>query len=275
MQIAAHAQSAPGNLTASDSVMNKSKNTILITGGSSGIGMELAERFSKEGHTVIICARGEERLKAVQARNPDIHIRVCDVGGARQREELAAWVMENFPKMNILINNAGVQQFSNIRDLNGNWDWYEQEIDINLKGPIHLTMLFADHLLKQESAAIVSVTGGVAYTPIAAAPIYGATKAGIHNFTRSMRDHFAGTAVEIIEIIPPSVGGTYLGGRGLRTGGVPLGEYMDSVMKGFHEGKTELTYEVTDQVVYMTRDELEQRTVEITKMIPVPPATKK
>ena len=255
--------------------MNMHNNTILITGGSSGIGLALAERFLKEGNTVITCARGEERLKAAQARNPGLHIKVCDVAETKQREELAAWVLDKFPSTNVLINNAGIQNLFNVRDLDGNWENFAREIDTNLAGTIHLTMLFTDHLVRQKNAAVVTVTGGVAYTPITAAPIYGATKAGIHSFTRSLRDHFASTGIEVIEIIPPAVGGTYLGGHGLRNIGVGLDEYVDSVMEGFHQGLSEITYGLTDRVVRMSWEELEARTAEITAQIPIPAARQK
>jgi len=251
-------------------VMNKPNNTILVTGGSSGIGMALVERLLGEGHTVITCSWEEERLKEVKARNPNLHIRVCDVGIPEQREELAAWVLENFPDVNVLINNAGIQNSMNLLHQDKNWDEYEQEIKINLSGPIHLTMLFADHLAKQENAAVITVSGGVAFTPMAATPIYSATKAGIHSFSQSLRDHFANTGVEVFEIIPPAVAGTYLGGGGLRTAGVPLDEFIDVVMKGLHGDEAEIAYDTSAAVYRASRNQLDERTAEITRMIPIP-----
>jgi hypothetical protein len=105
---------------------------------------------------------------------------------------------------------------------------------------------------------------------MAATPIYSATKAGIHSFTLSLRDQFANTGVEIFEIIPPAVAGTYLGGRGLRTAGVPLDEYIDSLMKGLHGGEAEIAYDTSARVYRASRDQLDERTAEITRMIPIP-----
>jgi uncharacterized oxidoreductase len=251
-------------------VMNNPHNTILITGGSSGIGMALVERLLAEGHTVITCSWEEEKLKEVKTRNPNLHIRVCDVGIPEQREKLATWVLENFPDVNVLINNAGIQNRMNLLYQDKTWDEYEQEIRINLSGSIHLTMLFANHLAKQKNAAIINVSGGVAFTPMAATPIYSATKAGIHSFTQSLRDHFANTGVEVFEIIPPGVAGTYLGGRGLRTSGVPLDEFIDSVMNGLHGKEAEIAYDTSARVYRASRDQLDERTAEITRMFPVP-----
>lgn len=182
-----------------------------------------------------------------------------------------AWVLENFPNLNVLINNSGIQNRMNLREQDKTWDEYGQEIEINLDGLIHLTMLLIEHLAKQNNSAIVNVTGGVVFAPMSAPPIYSATRAGLHSFTPSLRDQLANTGVEVFEVIPSAVAGTYLGGRGLYTMGTPLDEYADSMMMGFNEGRAEIAYGISESVSRMFRDALDERQAEITHQSPIPP----
>jgi uncharacterized oxidoreductase len=136
------------------------------------------------------------------------------------------------------------------------WSYYTQEIAANLEAPIHLAMLFAPYLAQKEEAAILNVTSGLAFTPMAIAPIYSATKAGLHSFTMSLRHQLAGTPVEVIEIAPPAVN-TDLGGAGLHTFGVPLNEFADGIFRGLAEGKTEIGYGTSEIALRMSRDEID------------------
>ena len=180
-------------------------NTILITGGATGIGFALAEAFAKAGNTVIICGRRESRLKEACARLPGIETLVCDVSKKRDRESLFRWVKNNYPALNVLVNNAGVQKMVDLtkgaRDLLEG----ENEIATNLVAPIHLTALFIPLLSRQKEAAIINVSSGLGFVPIAAMPVYCATKAGVHLFTVSLRHQLKGTPVKVFEIVPPMV----------------------------------------------------------------------
>jgi len=180
-------------------------NTILITGGATGIGFALAEAFAKAGNTVIICGRRENRLKEACARLPGIETLVCDVSKKRDRESLFRWVKNNYPALNVLVNNAGVQKMVDLtkgaRDLLEG----ENEIATNLVAPIHLTALFIPLLSRQKEAAIINVSSGLGFVPIAAMPVYCATKAGVHLFTVSLRHQLKGTSIKVFEIVPPMV----------------------------------------------------------------------
>jgi uncharacterized oxidoreductase len=177
-------------------------NTILITGGATGIGLALAEAFLREGNQVIICGRREKKLQEAKLKLPSLHVRVCDVSKYSQRETLFQWATNTFPSLNLLINNAGIQKEVDLRkgavDLSGD----EDEIDINLKAPIHLCAMFIPHLMKQKESAIVNITSGLAFTPLAVVPIYCATKAGLHSFSQSLRHQLRNTSIKVFEIAP-------------------------------------------------------------------------
>jgi uncharacterized oxidoreductase len=184
--------------------MELTKNTILITGGATGIGYAFAEQFIKLGNTVIICGRREHRLKEAKEKLPALHIRVCDVSKSDQRIKLAEWVIQNFPQMNVLINNAGMQHNFNLKqpiEIND----ARLETATNFIGPIHLSSLFVEHLKKQKDAAIINVSSGLAFTPLAFMPVYCATKAALHSFTLSLRHQLSSTSVKVYEILPPMV----------------------------------------------------------------------
>jgi uncharacterized oxidoreductase len=236
--------------------MDTRSRTILITGGTSGIGLALAERFLDAGSEVIICGRRRERLQQAKERLPRLHIRVCDMTRSADRVELFEWVTGEFPRLDVLVNNAGIQRRV---DLTGGEEWQEtqSEIAINLEAPIHLTMLFIPHLLRQESPAIINVTSGLAFAPLANVPIYCATKAALRSFTLSLRHQLSATSVEVIEIIPPAVD-TDLGGVGLHTFGVPLDEFIDATMKRLEEGAIEIPYATSERSSRASRQELDE-----------------
>lgn len=220
--------------------MNVSGHTILITGGASGIGLAFAERFLEAGDDVIICGRRAGKLDEARARHGALHTHVCDVSDPAQRVALADWVFSQFPKLDVLVNNAGIQ---NRLELAANPDWpaMEKEIATNLEAPIHLTTLFVPRLEKQPHAAVVNITSGLAFVPRAAVPVYSATKAAMRSFTLSLRRQLKGSSVEVVEVIPPAVD-TDLGGVGLHTWGEPLKDFADAAFAQLREGKDEISY---------------------------------
>ena len=185
--------------------MQLSGNIILITGGATGIGLILAQELLKLGNEVIICGRRQNRLEEARVANPGLHIRVCDVSDHKARTSLVSWLEDNFPRLNILINNAGVQHLYDFRDRNSNPAFPEEEIATNLGAPIHLTTLLLPLLERQTTAAIANVSSGLGFIPLAQVPVYCATKAALHSLTMSMRHQLRNTNVRVFEIIPPMV----------------------------------------------------------------------
>lgn len=242
--------------------MNLTGNTILITGGSSGIGLAFAERFLREGNEVIVCGRRAEKLEEAKSQFPQLHTRVCDVSREQDRRELAQWVTGEFPNLNVIVNNAGIQQRVNLIRPTEDWSYYHQELEANLEAPIHLTMLLLPHLLEQPNATIVNVSSGLGITPAAWVPIYSATKAALHSFTMTLRLQLAETNVRVVEVLPPAVN-TDLGGPGLHTFGAPLDDFADAIFEGFKSGDEEIGYGGTEQRATMMREQVAEATAKM------------
>lgn len=236
--------------------MDLTSNTILLTGGASGIGLALAERFQRAGSQVIICGRREEKLLEAKGRYPELKIRVCDIAKESERVALFEWATQEFPELNVLVNNAGIQRRVQLTQ-SEEWEGTQQEIAINFEAPVHLSLLFIRHLLKQQRAAIINVTSGLAFSPLARVPVYCATKAALRSFTLSMRHQLSSTAIEVIEIIPPAVN-TDLGGVGLHTFGAPLNEFADSTMERLAKGEVEIPYGSSEGASRASRAELDE-----------------
>ncbi len=221
--------------------MNLSNNKILITGGGSGIGLALTERFVKENNTVIICGRRPDVLEAVAKRIPGVITRVCDLAHEQERIDFYNWVSENHSDVNMLINNAGIQEWVSVTD----GDFYKrvkQEININVEAPVHLTSLFIQ--LKALNI-IMNVSSGLSFCPLTKVAVYSGTKAFIHSFTMSMQKELEKKNIEVIELIPPALN-TDLGGVGLHDWAPPVEGFIISIFDQLKEGKTTLTYGLSD-----------------------------
>jgi uncharacterized oxidoreductase len=237
--------------------MNPSSSTVLVTGGASGIGLALATRFHAAGATVAVCGRREEKLRELRERLPGVVTRVCDVGRGDDRRALAAWAVRDLPALNVLVNNAGIQHYPRLPEGEGDWTLTEEEIAINFAAPVHLAMLLVPHLRQLRDPAIVNVTSGLAFTPLARAPVYSATKAALHSFTLSLRHQLADTPVKVIEIAPPAVD-TDLGGPGLHKFGVNVDEIADHVMARLSAGEIEMGYGFAEDARRASREQLDQ-----------------
>ncbi|HEY0429319.1 MAG TPA: SDR family NAD(P)-dependent oxidoreductase [Pyrinomonadaceae bacterium] len=235
--------------------MNFSGNTILITGGASGIGFAFAERFLAAGNEVIVCGRREEKLREAQEKHPRLHARVCDVAEEAERIALFEWTTSEFPNLNVLVNNAGIQRRVKLTE-SEDWQKTRREIAINLDAPIHLSRLFVPHLAARENPSILNVTSGLSFVPLANVPVYCATKAALHSFTLSLRFQLQETPIEVIEIIPPAVD-TDLGGVGLHTFGANLDEFADAVFERLKQGEKEIAYGTAEKSSRATREELD------------------
>ncbi len=224
--------------------MKMKGNTILITGGATGIGFALAEAFVREGNEVIICGRREDKLREAKIKLPQIHTKVCDLSKEKEREALYNWIKSNFKDLNILVNNAGIQRMIDFKTGISNLSEGENEIDINLKAPIQLSGYFIPDLLKQKESAIINVSSGLAFVPIAVMPIYCATKAAIHSFSVSIRHQLRETSIKVFEVIPPTVDTELDKGardeRGQEDKGIPPSEVAKATLKALEKDDYEI-----------------------------------
>jgi uncharacterized oxidoreductase len=223
--------------------MKLSNNKILITGGASGIGFALAERFIKENNTVIICGRRESALKEAAEKLPSIIIRQCDLTVMAERQDLFNWISKEHSDVNVLVNNAGIQQWMSIFDD----DFYkraQEEINTNIEAPLHLTTLF---LRLKSLNTILNVTSGLSFVPLIKTPVYSATKAFFHSFTVSLQALLASKNIEVIEVVPPALN-TDLGGKGIHDAAPPVSDFIETIFNQLQEGKTQLTFQFSDTV---------------------------
>ncbi len=204
-------------------------NTILITGGGSGIGRELAESFHTLGNKVIIAGRRKQVLDEVTAANPGMAAIVFDVENGGSIRPFAAEIASRYPALNVLINNAGIMRPENLQAQPGDLADAESTIAINLLGPIRLTAALLPQLRKQPYSVIMTVSSGLAFVPLSPTPTYCATKAAIHSYTQSLRYQLKGTTIEVVELIPPYVA-TELMGTPNTALAMPLGDYINEVM---------------------------------------------
>jgi uncharacterized oxidoreductase len=184
--------------------MRLSGNTILITGGTSGIGLELAAQLLKLGNVVIVTGRDQSKIKEAQKQLPGIHGFQSDVSDPKAIPLLCDAVITQFPGLNVLVNNAGIMRKMNL--LGNESDGLEdisREIEIDLIGPIRMVKQFLPHLLRQPAAAIVNVSSGLAFVPLPVAPVYCAAKAGLHSYSQSLRVQLRNTPVKVFELAPP------------------------------------------------------------------------
>ena len=230
-------------------------NTILITGGATGIGLAFAKRFVALGNEVIVCGRRDEALDAAKVEVPGLHTRRCDLAEPAEREALFGWARDAFPALNVLVNNAGIQRRISLLESEA-WEHTAQEIAINLEAPVHLCRLLAPFLQEQSHPAILNVTSGLSFAPYAAVPVYCATKAALHSFTLSLRHQLHETPVEVIEIIPPAVN-TDLGGKGLHDFGASVDDFCEGIMEGLRAGQLEIAYGTAAPRARASRDELD------------------
>ncbi len=222
--------------------MTLSGQTLLITGGTSGIGYALAEQLLKLGNTVLITGRAEDRLAAAREALPGVHTFVCDQSDAEAIGRLCAEATGAFPGLNILINNAGIGLKRNLNDASVPLGDLAREIETNLTGPIQMNAAFLPHLKRQASAMIVNVTSGLAFVPLPMKPIYCATKAAMHSYTQSLRVQLTHTSVRVVELAPPAVATDFNKGQeDMNTGHrMDVNALARAAIKGLEQGKPEI-----------------------------------
>lgn len=216
--------------------MKASGNTILVTGGGSGIGREMARHWHDLGNRVIVAGRTAATLEDTARGRDDIHAMAFDAGDAADIARFAKEAIARFPALNVLVNNAGIMRYEDIsaaRDLAD----AEATVATNLLGPIRLTDALVDHLVERGDGAIVNVTSGLAFVPMPRAATYSATKAALHSYTVSLRVRLEGK-VEVIEVAPPAVQTELTPGQSSREGYMPLDAFIAETMAQFETGAT-------------------------------------
>lgn len=184
--------------------MKLKQRTILITGGTSGIGLELARQLLARGNTVLVTGRDAGKLDAAKRALPEVQTFQSDVSDPAAITSLYAEVVRRFPALDTLVNNAGIMRNLNLnqdRDLSD----VTREVETNLNGPVQMIQQFLPHLKKSPSALIVNVSSGLAFVPMSASPVYSATKAAMHSLSQSLRAQLADTGVTVVELAPPGV----------------------------------------------------------------------
>lgn len=236
--------------------MKPTGNTILITGGGSGIGREFARRWHDRGNIVIVAGRTAASLEETAAGRENIHTLTFDASEAGDITDLARTAVARFPALNVLVNNAGIMRYEEIaasRDLSD----AEATIATNLLGPIRLTDALVDHLAARGDGAIINVTSGLAFVPMPRTATYSATKAALHSYTVSLRARLAGR-IEVIEIAPPAVRTELTPGQSTREGYMPLDQFIAETMAQFEIGDTPPEV-LTQNVKFLRNAEAEGR----------------
>lgn len=242
--------------------MRLSGNTVLVTGGSTGIGCAIAEAFLRAGSEVAVCGRRRDRLEQLRERHPSIHVRTCDVANREERIALVDWVKETFGRLNVLVNNAGIQRDVDFSQGIADLESGPSEIAINLEAPIALAALAVPLLREQETSAIVNVSSGLGFVPAAKMPVYSATKAGLHAFSMALRHQLEPVGIKVFEVVPPAVD-TELNpeGRAKRGGfkaNLDATTFVASVMKDIENDRREIGYGMSEGMIKASRDELDR-----------------
>ena len=232
-------------------------NTILITGGGSGIGEALAHRLHDQGNVVIVAGRRTDALVRAAAGREQMHVLQLDIDDAAEISAFAERLISLFPEINVLVNNAGIMRIepglTQSRDLHD----AEAMIATNLLGPIRLTNLLIDHLSGKPDATIINVSSGLGFVPLVAAPTYSATKAALHNYTVSLRSALKGQ-IEVIEIVPPGVRTELMPGQQQQEQFMPLAEFADQVMAQLEQSPTPAEI-LVEAVLFLRNAEVEGR----------------
>jgi uncharacterized oxidoreductase len=234
--------------------MNLTGRTILITGGSAGIGLAFALKFLELGNTVVVTGRRQTVLDEVKAKYPKLHTIQGDVAEPAQIDALAARVKAEFPKLDVLMHNAGIMLQKNLKVPAADLDGLMAEVNINLGGVIRTTSAFID-ILATNKGTVINVSSALAFVPLPSAPIYCATKAAVHSYTQSLRFQLEETGVEVIDLMPPAVK-TDLTAELQEEDGVTLMTTDELIKKSFADfkaGKLEIRPGQSNQLAFMRR----------------------
>lgn len=238
--------------------MELKNHTILITGGTSGLGLEFARKLLDLGNTVMVTGRDPAKLASAQHDLPGLHTFQSDVTDPKAISELYTKITERFPKLDILINNAGEMRRMSLHDTSLSLLDITRELETNLMGPIRMVQAFLPHLKQMETAAVLNVTSGLALVPFPISPIYGASKSGLRSYTKSLRVQLKSTKVKVFELIAPAAK-TPLNDKFLNMEGFDPKQLMDpkvivdSALKGIEKDKYEIYPGIARILLIMSR----------------------
>ena len=219
--------------------MKLENNTVLITGGSSGVGLELAQRLIQLNNKVLICGSSLEKLERAKAQMPSIDYLACDLSEEDSPSQLFKWVKENHPTCNVLVNNAAITHTLDFHDTPDILEVAKKEMQVNLMAPIELTKLFTPLLEQNPNPAVINITSGLVYSPRAIYPFYNATKAALHSFTQVLRIQSSKRNLDVIEILLPAVNTPWHKGNPPKIA-IPVEKAVDGMLKGLRKGETEI-----------------------------------
>jgi uncharacterized oxidoreductase len=234
-----------------------SNNTILITGGTSGIGFEMVKQFSALKNTILITGRDAAKLEKTKKQFPQIYTFQSDVSDPQAITALFDKVTKEFPDLNILINNAGIMKTINFHSAADDLVDLTKEIDINLKGPVQMAKKFLPHLKKKSAAAIMNVSSGLAFVPLPTSPVYCATKAALHSFSQSLRVQLKETQVKVFELAPPATQTELLGSfdpedmKGISI--MKVEKMVEAALNGMAHDQFEIRPGQSNQLKFMSR----------------------
>ena len=232
--------------------MRLTGRTILITGGSAGIGLAFARKFLELGNEVIVTGRRQEVLEAVKSQNPELHTIQSDIADPAQVAALAARVKAEFPRLDVLMNNAGIGIPKNLREPATDLAGVTTEMDVNVGGVIRMTSALID-ILTANKGTVINVSSVLAFAPVPALPIYSATKAAVHSYTQSLRFQLEDTGVEVIELMPPAVQTDMTSEFPEEIGMITTDELVKLTFAALKAGTLEIRPGQSNQVAFMRR----------------------
>ena len=227
-------------------------STILITGGSSGIGLELAKRLIEKNNKVLICGRSEKKLEIAKKKHPEIEIFQCDLSKESECERLRHWIQEKQPECNVLINNAAIVHVADFYKDETILEKANAEIHANILAPIILSKLFIPIIEKNTNPKIINITSGLAYIPKADYPFYSATKAALHSFTQTLRMQMTKSAIDILEVFLPPVDTPFHKGNPPKKV-ITAEKAVEGMIKGIEKGEIEIRVGITKLIYLMSR----------------------
>ena len=231
--------------------MKLRNHTILITGGSSGIGLALAKAFAEKDNTVLICGRNEEKLAEARRLTPKLHTVRCDISLASDQGALLEHLQTHFPTLNVLINNAGMMQQLDLTSEAYSPGKASQEMNTNFLAPVDLTQRLLPLLQKQAQATIINISSGLAYVPMASSPVYCASKAALHSYTQSLREQLKGSSIRVVEILPPTVDTAMV--KDLKTNKLSPDVFVKQVLKKLERDRPEIRVGQTRALYTLSR----------------------
>jgi uncharacterized oxidoreductase len=211
--------------------MNISGNVIFIPGSTSGIGLALARALQANGNTVIVGGRRADLLDEIAAEHPGIDTVVIDTADAASIQSAARQVLDRHPDLNVLVTMAGIMRAEDWREPAGFLASAESVLTTNVLGPVRLIAAFIEHLRTRPDATIITVSSGLAFTPLTVTPSYNASKAAIHMLSESIRLQLADTTVKVVELVPPAVRTGLMPGQESSEVAMPLDEFVAEAME--------------------------------------------